>query len=458
MPNDGRVASSFRDPSGFVFYRDNSVYRQVNDTYKVNYDCLVGSGLYESLVAAGLLIPHEEVDLAYARADSAYKVLKPEMIPFVSYPYEWCFSQLKDAALATIQIQKKALDFGMILKDASAYNVQFLRGRPILVDSLSFEEYREGQIWFAYRQFCQHFLAPLALMSYKDIRLSQLLRIYTDGVPLDLASSLLPFRTWLRFPLLVHIHAHARSQKRFAGKHLTVGERKVSRIALLGLVDSLESAIEKMEWQIGDTEWANYYEATNYTSEAFHHKRLVVTEFLLEAAPASVWDLGANTGVFSRIASNRGIPTVSFDLDPSSVETIYRASLDKGEESILPLVLDLTNPSPGIGWENRERISVLERGPADTVLALALVHHLAIANNLPFDRIAGFLSRICQSLIIEFVPKIDSQVKRLLSTREDIFPGYTQERFEETFDQHFVIERSTKIRGSERVLYLMRRR
>ena len=193
-PNE-KIAGSFRDPSGFLFHLNGLIYRQINIEYKKNYIHLMKSGLYEALMDTKLLIPHEEVNIGSLASDNAYKIIKPEQVLFISYPYEWCFSQLKDAALTTLKIQKKSLNFGMSLKDCSAYNIQFRKGKPILIDTLSFEEYREGKPWIAYRQFCQHFLAPLALMSYKDIRLNQLLRIYIDGIPLDLAIHLLPFRT-----------------------------------------------------------------------------------------------------------------------------------------------------------------------------------------------------------------------------------------------------------------------
>ena len=450
-------SSSFRDPSGFLFWQDGTLYRQVNTTYKDNYDRLMKSGLYEALTTAGLLIPHEEVDVEFLRPDLAYKVIRPELIPFISYPYEWCFSQLKDAALTTLRIQRTCLDFGMSLKDCSAYNMQFSKGRPVIIDTLSFEKYHEGQPWVAYRQFCQHFLAPLALMSYKDIRLNQLLRIYIDGIPLDLASLLLPFYTWLMFSLLPHIHLHARSQKRFANKIVDTKRYKVSRLSFLGIIDSLESAIRKQKWQSHGTEWADYYQGTNYSSDAFAHKEQIVAEFIDKICPKSVWDLGANVGVFSRIASNKGIPTVSFDIDSAAVEKNYLECVRSGETDILPLVLDLTNPSPASGWGNEERLSLAERSRADCVLALALVHHLAISNNVPLNRIAKFLGDICRSLIIEFVPKSDSQVQRLLATKEDIFPDYTQQRFENEFKKYFNIEGGVGIRDSQRTLYLMRR-
>jgi hypothetical protein len=456
--SDGNLSSSFRDPSGFLFFQDGSIYRQINQSYKENYDHLMSSGLYESLVNAGLLIPHQEVGIDYARTDNAYKIIKPELISFISYPYEWCFSQLKDAALTTLKIHKIALESDMVLKDGSAYNIQFIKGKPVLIDTLSFDKYREGETWVAYRQFCQHFLIPLALMSYKDIRLNQLLRIYIDGIPLDLGSLLLPFRTRLKFSILSHIHLQAKSQAHFADKaEVNTSGRKMSRLAFRALAESLESAIKKLKWRPKGTEWGDYYDDTNYSSDAFQEKKQRITEFLDKIGPQVVWDLGANTGFFSRIASDLGIQTFSFDIDPACVEKNYLECGKKEETHILPLVIDLANPSPGIGWENQERMSFLERGPADTVLALALIHHLAISNNLPLDRIANFFSKVCRSLIIEFVPKNDSQVKRLLVVREDVFPDYTQESFERSFGNYFSIQSSVKIENTERTLYLMRK-
>ena len=452
---DGIDTSSFRDPCGFLFWKDRQLYRQVNRIYQEDYDLFMASGLYPALINAGLIIPHEEVAVEPLCPDFAYRVIKPELIPFISHPYEWCFSQFKDAALATLAVQKRALEHGMSLKDCSTYNIQFRKGKPVFIDTLSFERYREGQPWVAYRQFCQHFLAPLALMSKKDMRLSQLLRIYIDGVPLDLASSLLPFRTRLSFSLLSHVHLHARSQRYFADHVVNVSGRKMSRLSFRGLVDSVESAVKNMKWQSGNTEWAKYYKDTNYSAEAFQHKSQLVAEYLDRIKPVNVWDLGANVGTFSRLASNRGISTISFDIDPAAVETNYLECVTRSETNILPLLIDLTNPSPGIGWQNRERMSLIGRGPTDTILALALIHHLAISNNVPLEQIAAFFSKICNSLIIEFVPKSDTQVQRLLSTREDIFKDYNKPVFEKQFSRYFKIRHSVAVRDSERTLYLM---
>lgn len=456
--NSRKESGSFRDPSGFLFWHDGSLYRQVDYSYKKFYDQMMDSGLYDALVKKNLLIPHQETKIFSNDSNKAYKIIKPVLLPFVSYPYEWCFSQLKDAALLTLTIQKTALEFGMSLKDCSAYNIQFYKGNPILIDTLSFEPYAKNQPWVAYRQFCQHFLAPLALMSYTDIRLNNFFRIYIDGVPLDLASRLLPSRTWLRFALLAHVHLHAKSQLHYGRKTIKIKKRDFNRHAFIALIDNLETIVGKLKWQPFGTEWGEYYNDINYSDKAFQHKYQLVSEFIESTHPRNLWDLGANVGFFSSIAGKQGIPTVAFDIDPAAVEKLYLDCRNQKDSSTLPLLLDLTNPSPGLGWNNTERSSLIERGPADTILALAIIHHLAIGNNVPFIKIADFLSQICKTLILEFVPKHDSQVQRLLVTRQDIFSGYTQQTFEMEFEPYFEIIRSVPIADSERTLYLMTKR
>jgi hypothetical protein len=451
------IPGSFRDPSGFLFLHQGRHFRQINSSYKENFDRLIESGLYNRLVQRSLLISHREVTEKFEQTGDGYKIIEPQPVPFISYPFEWCFSQLKNAAIMTLEVQKIALEFGMSLKDASAYNIQFLGGKPIFIDTLSFETYREGTPWIGYRQFCQHFLAPLALMVYRDARLNQLLRIFLDGIPLDLTRGLLPARASFKWTLLTHIFLHSMSQKYFSKRPITGGHRKINYREFQGLLSSLDSAVRHLKWQTREKEWSNYYQQSDYSSESLAHKTQLVGEFLDQIKPETVWDLGANTGVFSRLAGQRGIRTIAFDLDPACVELNYLQTIKHKEANILPLVLDLTNPTPGLGWAHEERMSLAERGPADLLLALAVIHHLAIGNNLPFEKIASFLNKVGDSLIIEYVPKTDPQVQRLLATREDIFPDYTQIFFEGQFRQFFAIEKKITIKKTERVLYLMRK-
>ncbi|MCO4818404.1 MAG: SAM-dependent methyltransferase [Bacteroidetes bacterium] len=449
-----KLNASFRDPAGFIFTSSQGeILRQINQIGAEEFDLMHSSGLYDTLVKKKFLIPHQEVDNVYA---DAYKTIKPERLPFISYPYEWSFGQLKDAALLTLYIQKAALKKGMSLKDSSAYNVQFVSGKPVFIDTLSFEVYEEGKPWVAYKQFCQHFLAPIALASMTDIRTLDLLSSNIDGIPLDLASALLPRKSKFKFSLATHIHWHAKTQQKYAGKQTNQKAGKgVSKMAMLGLIDNLVNAVKSLKWNPKGTEWGEYYTFTNYSDSSFDEKKSLVAAYIEEAKPSTVWDLGANDGTFSSIAALKGIETVAFDIDPIAVEKNYRR-VKQDNIPMLPLQLDLTNPSTGIGWAHEERDSLEQRGKADVVMALAIIHHIAISNNVPLEKVADYLSRLGNHVIIEFVPKEDSQVKILLATREDIFVSYHIEGFEKAFTQYFDIVKKQQVGDSLRTLYLLK--
>ena len=436
--------------------------RQVNRVYKEDYDLLMNSGLYNSLIAKKFLIPHRETE--DGGQGDYYKILEPDQIRYISYPYEWSFSQLKDAALLTMDIQIEAMKHGMYLKDASAYNVQFHNGRPIFIDTLSFEKYQQNTPWVAYRQYCQHFLGPLALIAYQDYRLLRLSRSFIDGVPLDLTSRLLPHRTWFRYSILAHIHLHAKAQHKYNDVGRTEensAQAKISRSQLEGLLISLRNATNSLTWKYAITEWGDYYQDTNYIDESMQNKENLVAKFLTDYKPTSsptAADFGANTGKFSRLAIKQGYFVLAHDIDEVAVDKNYREANESSEKSILPLIQDLTNPSPSIGWANKERMSFGERHDIDVGMALAIIHHIAITNNVPLASVAEFFSDLCKLLIIEFVPKSDSQVKRLLATREDIFADYNEVGFEQAFSQYFTILSAEKLGKSERTLYLLKRK
>ncbi len=459
-----RDLGSFRDPSGFVFAFDGVVYRQVNAGFGASYRRLKTSGLYDDLVRDRLLVGHEELTLQLPEAPPADAILRPEQVPFVSYPYEWCFTELKAAALLTLEIQRRALARGMTLRDASAYNVQFIATQPVFIDTLSFGEYAEGQPWGAYRQFCQHFLAPLALRAHAHGSLGDLARIHMDGIPLDLATSLLPSRSRFSPGLLLHLHLHGRSVVK-ASNGSRVGSpppgRGMGRAAMLGLLDSLDRAVHRLSWKPPETLWSSYAAHSNYSGPAQEDKRRIVGEMIGTVASRSrlrmIWDVGANDGAYSSIAATTGAHVVAFDSDHAVVDRHFRSARDCGS-SVLPLVQDAANPSPGIGWNNTERKSLVERGPADLALALALVHHLALGCNVPLESVAALFSRLCRYLVIEFVPKEDSQVQRMLAVRDDLFEHYTQAGFERAVSPHFSIVRSDRVAGTVRTLYLLERR
>lgn len=455
------VRGSFRDPAGFVYTRDGILYRQVNRIFAEEFDACVTAGLHDALAAKGLLVSHRTVGLELAATPDAHRVIEPARIEFVSYPYEWAFGELKDAALLTLDVLEHALDRGFVLRDASAYNVQFRDARPIFIDTLSFAPYRDGEPWPAYKQFAEHFLVPLALMRSTDVRCGRLQREYLDGIPLDLGSRLLPWRTWLHLGPLLHVHLHARAMKRYenASVEAVARHRRLSKRAMFGLLGSLRNAVERFSWRPAmrtTSAWVDYSCAHTYSDRALAAKRRLVRSYLASLIPRSVWDVGANTGTFSRVAREVAPSIVCFDSDLATVELFYRQVRDNGETGILPLHLDLMNPSPAVGWAHEERLSLEARGPADAVLCLALIHHLAISNNVPLVRIAEALARFGRGLVIEFVPKSDSQVEHLLRNRVDIFPDYTQAGFERAFGQHYAIAERERIPDSERWLYLMR--
>ncbi len=300
----------------------------------------------------------------------------------------------------------------------------------------------------------------LALMSLKDHRLNQLTRTNIDGIPLDLAARLLPIRSRLRWGLLMHLHLHANLQRAHAHQAgpLAGARMKISRNAVLGLIDSLQSAVRRLRWRPSGRGWASYDQDLPYTPEEFEGKAQLAREFLDRTKARTVWDLGANTGAFSRIAAEMGLSTVAFDSDPACIERIYLEAKDRGETRLRPLVLDLFNPSPGSGWFNRERASIFDRGSPDVVMALALIHHLAFTGNQPLENQAEFFRSLAPWLVIEFIPETDPQVRSLSARRLGVHHEYNRDTFEKCYDKHFSIILAEPVTKSGRTLYLLRRR
>lgn len=445
-----QISSSFRDPSGYVFKDKGKIFRKIQPCYFETYELLLEKKVYETLIQEELLISHQEVERS-----SECIILEPRQVPFISYPYEWSFSQLKDAALLTLKLQERLISLGFSMKDASAYNIQFLGYQPIFIDTLSFEVYKE-EPWVAFSQFCKHFLYPLLLMSKVDLQLNNLLRVWIDGIPGHLTDELLPnFKKYFSLNYWLYLKLQNRAQTHHQGKPSKI-QGKLKKEQLLRLIDGLRIAIQGLKPKNQTTEWGEYYTFTNYAESAFLKKEELVKNFIQEISPKTVWDLGANNGHFSRLASQAGISTVAFDIDPIAIEKNYLRSRKERDAHLLPLLMDLNNPSNGIGWAHMERSSLQERGPVDLGLVLALIHHLAIGNNVPLEAVAAYFSKLFKALIIEFVPKDDSKVQELLCNRKDIFTQYTQNHFKKAFSNYFVIEKEVVIEESLRTLYLMR--
>jgi len=458
------LASSFRDPSGFVFEKDGILYRQVNDIFKQDFDHFISSGCYDHFVEKQWLIPHEEITHNLTGAAGWYKTLKPQRVPFISYPYEWCFDMLKDAALLTLELARECTIFGVILKDATPFNVQWSQGKPVFIDTLSFERYDATKPWIAYRQFCESFLSPLLLMHYSHQPLQSLLVSYAEGIPLSVTKSLLPWRSKFSFYTYLHIHMHerlaskSRSKERYPENSRLSGRQVFSEKKLHRLLDSLQSLVHSLEFKGSGTAWDQYYDEANQREDYLLQKRKIIIEWLSELSETvTAIDLGANEGTFSFVLSARNMATIATDSDHASINKLYRKIKQEKEKNILPLLMDLANPTPAIGINNDERNSFIERTNCDLGLALALVHHLAIGKNIPLEKIAGFFEKLANHFIIEFIPKQDEKVQLMLSQKKDIYPDYTNDNFEGAFQKYFLIKKKQVIGNSGRTLYLMRK-
>jgi hypothetical protein len=457
--------ASFRDPYGYVFRRDGILYRAIAPAALADWTAFEERGLAADLIGAGLLVGHDQASADVAPIPDAGLVVRPRELALISYPYEWAFSQLREAALLTLEVQRRALTYGMRMRDASAYNVQFDGGRPILIDSLSFEMADWTEPWPAYRQFCKHFLAPLALMAHRDPRCGLMLREFIDGLPLDLTTRLLPGRTRLG-GLLPHLHLHAGADRRAQQSQIPGASapaakpaqaRQMSLTRHEALLDSLRRVVEGLHLQLG-SHWLTYTRQTSYSETAAASKREIVQRMLTAAGGTTIWDLGANVGTYSDLAAGPGRLVIAFDQDPSVVELHWRNLSAEQRSSVLPLVMDLTNPSPALGWAHAERRSLLQRGPADVAMALALVHHLAIGNNVPLPHVAAVLAEAGRKVVVEFVPKEDPMVQQLLAARRDVFDAYSIDGFRAAFAEQFLTLDEAQVDDSLRTLFLMERR
>ncbi len=464
QPSLQPLASSFRDPSGFVFEKDGTLYRQVNKIFREDFDHFMKSGCYDYLIEKQWLVPHEEIDTNFPNSPDWYRTLKPQRIPFITYPYEWCFDMLKDAALLTLQLAKDCTRFGVILKDATSFNIQWLDGRPVFIDTLSFERYDASKPWIAYRQFCESFLSPLLLMHYSHQPLQSLLLAYPEGIPLSMTRSLLPWRSKFSFYTYLHIHIHQRLASKTKAKetllHDTRPEIKqnFSEKKLHSLLESLLSLIQSLQWKGDATAWDQYYEEANQRSDYVLQKKKIIAEWVSELPEIhTAVDLGANEGTFSFLLAAKNVRIIAADSDHSSINRLYQKIKKEKEKNILPLLIDLANPSSAIGLNNKERISFTERTSCDVGMALALVHHLAIGKNIPLEKIAELFASLVRHLVIEFIPKSDEKIQFMLQQKKDIYNAYNEENFVHSFEKYFSVQKKHAIGASGRILYMMKR-
>jgi hypothetical protein len=454
-----RHTSSFRDPSGNIFVNEGLVYRVINRVYFAQYKKLTESGFYHKLFDNRLLIPHLETNVS----EDAI-IIKPEQIPFISYPYEWSFSQYKHAALHTLKLQKYCLQHGWTLKDATAFNVTFYKGAPVFIDSLSFDEYKEGEPWRAYKQFIMHFLGPLVLAKYYGSEMLKTLQLHIDGLPLQKIAKLLPFSARFSTILYTNIFLAAKYDAKYSSEQGGADKKiSISKSAQLKIIDSLYNYIKGLELN-EKTEWKDYYSVTNYDAQSFDHKKQLVKKWAAFVNAKKIIDIGGNDGTFGRELQDTATEILVTDIDPNAVDHNYKQVLKNKEQNILPLVSDLLNPSPGTGLNNEERLPLLKRiaeSKYDMAMALALIHHISLTGNVPFNMSAQLFASLTPYLIIEFPDRGDSWVDFLLKSKREFaghFDSYNLNNFEAAYSQYFDILEKEAIPNTKRTMFLLKRK
>jgi hypothetical protein len=454
---------SFRDRNGSVFYRDGEVFRGISARALRNWQRLRVQPFFQRLVARGAVVASEQVDgpMAARSGGPWAAVLRHARIPFVSYPYEWTFGMLKDAALLHLEVLAAALEADMILKDSSAYNVQWTGARPVFIDIPSFEILAEGQPWVGYRQFCELFLYPLILQAYKGVDFKPWLRGSIDGIPAHALRPLMSLRDLLRPGVLMHVVAQDALQRRYSGSSQdlknSLAEAGFDKRLIARNVGKLAKIVAGLSPGGSRTAWADYDKTHSYDDADFAAKRAFVSKAMVTRRWRLVWDLGCNTGTFSRIAAEHADYVVAMDGDWMAVERLYQTQKTRPDrDRILPLVVNLTDPSPSQGWLGRERRSLPGRGRPDLTLCLALIHHIVIGANVPLREFIGWLASLGTSLVIEFVSREDEMVQMLLRNKDDQYADYQPEIFEAALAEHFEIRDQHLLKGGKRSMYFAR--
>jgi SAM-dependent methyltransferase len=451
---------SFRDPESRVFYAGDEVYRALSPDGLSDFEALQATGLLDDPRVVRTERAEDTAALRGLLVHEPAAVLRHERIPFVSYPYEWTFSMLKDAGLLQLDLLLAALEHDLVLKDSTPYNVQFKGARPVFVDVGSFERIRQGEPWVGYRQFCMLYLYPLLLQAVKGVPFQPWLRGSIDGITPSQMRALLSFRDRFRRGLFTNVFLHAKFETRYADRPEQTKqevERLFKKELFVANVRKMRRLVERLSWDPPEGVWTAYGESNSYTDDDARRKDAFVREVATSRDWNLVWDIGCNNGRYSRIAAEGARTVVAVDADPGPVELLYRDLRAEANERILPLTMNLADPSPGLGWRGLERRPLPERGRPDLVLALALVHHVAIGANVPVAELVGWLASLGCALVIEFPTREDPMVKKLLAPkREGLHPDYELGYFERTLKEAFEVERSERLESGTRVLYYAR--
>ena len=459
MGNAHFVPGSFRDPRGSVFCADGRIFRTINKCAVSDFEAVEASGILEALRESGSILGWSEANRTkFELPEEAVRVIEHEKIEFISHPYEWSFGALKDAALTHLDVQLTALDHTMVLSDATAYNIQFVGAHPVFIDFLSLRPYRDGEFWAAHKQFCEQFLNPLLLQASLAVPFNAWYRGALEGIPSGDLAKLLGLKGWLSGLTLVNVmlpayfDRKARKKSNNADAARAMKTHKLPISSYRQILMSLRKRVANLKLADEKTVWLDYAKQNSYLEDEVSKKIEFVGNFVTEIQPKMVWDIGCNTGEYAALALAHGAGRViGFELDTGALEKAYQRaqSLDK---PFTPLSLDILNPSPSMGWNEEERPGLMARRNADGIIALAVIHHISVARNVPLDRAVRWLVALAPRGVIEFVPKKDPMVQELLSLREDIFETYTDEQFDAAISTVAKVVRSRTVTNSGRRL------
>lgn len=456
---------SFRDRNGRIFYENGKVFRGLSQKALSEWETLQKTEFFPQELAKGKLVgtePLESGDIHFKRSSVSNwaGVLQHETIPFISYPYEWCFGMLKDAALLHLELLGAALKENMVLKDSSAFNVQWKGKNPVFIDIPSFETLGDGEPWIGYRQFCQMFLYPLMLLAYKNVDFHTWLRGDIDGISPAAMSALMGGLTRFKPGIMTHVALQARLENKHAdtGKDVKSDLKKVgfNKRLIEANVEGLTRLVKRLKWTASKSEWADYTNLGHYSDQALAEKKDFVGQICASKQRRLVWDSGCNTGVFSRIAADHADCVVAMDADHLAIERFYKTLKAEPVNNILPLVVNMVSASPALGWRGLERKTLPDRGKPDLLLCLALIHHIVIGANVPLEEFVEWLADLGCEVIIEFVTKEDPMVKKLLLNKADIYDDYTLDNFESNAQTNFRLDKKIKLDSGTRFLYLLR--
>lgn len=461
---------SFRDRDSRVVVTDDAIYRVLSPEGTEDWEAFSASSLLDGLTGSGRIVGTREVDpsvlgeISDLLPTGVGKVLEHDRIPFVSYPYEWTFSMLQDAARLQLELGIAAIDAGLTLKDATPYNVQYIGSQPTFIDIGSFEKLPEGEPWIAYRQFCMLYLYPLLFQAHRDIPFQPWMRGSIDGIqPID-AIKVFSLRDRLRRGVFLHTSLHARLDRRAnrsgpGSAEANKQTRQVKPKQIQAQLQSMHRLVSKLKWKAGETSWSGYRQSNTYSDDDDRRKQSFVAEVASTEKPALTWDMGCNDGAYSRIAAENSDRVVAFDFDHATVEALYRSLKQEGNTKILPLVSNLADPSPALGWRGLERKTLVDRGAPDLMLALALIHHVSISANIPIADFLQWARDLGTTLLIEFPKRTDPMVRALLANKhEGANPDYEEGNFERELEKRFTVERREELPSGDRILFLARPR